>query len=101
MVLQAREENGIPMGEAGAGMLGHAASSSGLMAPASGASTHQQACQQCLGSQQWACGENEVLSEMPRHAVLPHVHLRCPFWVLSRVNRAHWGSFCSYLETWS
>jgi len=72
MALQVREEKGIPTGEAGTGTLGHAAPPLGLMAPASGASTHQQACQQCLGSQQWACGETEVLSKTQTRCALPH-----------------------------
>ena len=36
-----------------------------------------------------------------RHNVPCYGHLRCPFWLLTQVSRAHWGSFCSYLETWS
>ena len=36
-----------------------------------------------------------------RHNVPCYGHLRCPFWVLTQLNRAHWRSFCSYLETWS
>ena len=65
MVLRAWEENGSPGAQVDTGALGHAASSSGLVTPAPGASTHQQAHQQRLGSQQGACGEKGVLSALP------------------------------------
>ena len=88
-------------GAADSSARGRAASSRGLVALGSGASTHQQARQQCLGSQSWACEEKKVLSQTPRRSVPSHAQLRCPFWVVAQVSRAHWRSFCSYLETWS
>ena len=93
MALQVREEKGIPTGEAGTGTLSHAASTSGLMAPASGAPTHQQACQQCLGSQQWACGEKEGPSKtQTRHALL-----RAPPLSLLGANTAQQSSLAEFL----
>lgn len=92
-----------PGGQGASNSFAHvqAASSSGIVAPGSEASTHQQACQHCLGSQQWTCKEKELLSEMSRRSMPCRMYLCCPYWVLTQVSRAYWGSFCSYLETWS